>query len=89
MSLAAALASGSPGGEEQQHARQDLQAAGQPGQTQRPAVGGADLSQTLGSHQPLCLSQSCLGVADVETDPRESQETWGNTNRRPNTAKNK
>ena len=80
MSLVAVLASGGPGSEEQQQACQDLQAAGQPGQTQRPAVGGADLSQTLVSHQPLCLIHSCLGVADVPTDTRERQEAWGTAN---------
>lgn len=42
---------------EQQDAREELHAIGEPGQSQRPAEGGPNIGQTLQPHPPLCLNQ--------------------------------
>lgn len=63
-------------GYEQQYAGEELQAVGEPGQTQRPAEGGVDTGQTLRPHQPLRLSQGLVRVDDVEAHTRQGQQTW-------------
>lgn len=66
-------------GHEQQHAGEELQAVGEPGQTQRPAEGGVNIGQTLGPHQPLRLSQGLVRVNDVEGHATQGQQTWRDT----------
>lgn len=60
---------------EQQHASEELQTVGEPGKSKRPAKGGADAGQTLWPFQLLGLSQGLVGVADVEADPTQGQQT--------------
>lgn len=61
---------------EQQYAGEELQAVGEPGQTQRPAEGGVNMGQTLRPHQPLRLSQGQVRVDDVEAHTTQGQQTW-------------
>lgn len=61
---------------EQQHAGEELQAVGEPGQTHRPAEGGVDTGQTLRPHQPLRLSHGLVRVDDVEAHTTQGQQAW-------------
>lgn len=71
----AELQLGHSSSQEHQYAGEDLQAVGEPGQTQRPAERGANVGQTLRPHQPLGLSQGLVWVDDVEADATQGQQT--------------
>lgn len=61
----------------QQQACGHLQAEGETGHTQRPAIGHMDAGQNLRFQQ----FPSPLAVADVNAQPGEGEETWMDTDR--------
>lgn len=63
-------------GYKQQDSGVELQAVGEPSQTQRPAEGGAHVGQTLLADLPLRLSQGFVRVDDVQACTAKSQQTW-------------
>lgn len=75
----AVLQLGHSRGPEQQCASEELQAVGEPGQTQRPPEGGVNIGQTLRPHQPLCLSLRLVRVEDVEAHTTQRQQTCRDT----------
>lgn len=64
---------------QEQRTGEELQAVGEPGQTQRPAEGGAHGGEALRPRQPLGLRQGPVRVHDVETGATQGQQAWGET----------